>query len=66
MNEESYQDLITVEELRETLAVGRNTAYSLLNNGEILYPKKMSGQLKKDCGYPVLFLICLKQSGNRI
>ncbi len=35
MNEESYQDLITVEELRETLAVGRNTAYRLLNNGEI-------------------------------
>ena len=35
MNEESYQDLITVEELRETLAVGRNTAYRLLNNKEI-------------------------------
>lgn len=32
---ESYQDLITIEELCEILTVGKNTAYRLLNNGEI-------------------------------
>lgn len=35
MNEELYQDLITVEELCEALTVGKNTAYRLLNNKEI-------------------------------
>lgn len=32
---ELYQDLITIEELCEILSVGKNTAYRLLNNGEI-------------------------------
>ena len=35
MYEELCQDLITIEELCEVLAVGKNTAYKLLNNGEI-------------------------------
>ncbi len=33
MYEELYQNLITVEELCEMLAVGKNTAYRLLSNG---------------------------------
>lgn len=35
MYRELYQDLITIEELCEILTVGKNTAYRLLNNGEI-------------------------------
>ena len=35
INDELYQDLITVEELCEALTVGKNTAYRLLNNKEI-------------------------------
>lgn len=32
---EEYGDLITVEELCEVLLIGRNTAYRLLNSGEL-------------------------------
>lgn len=30
-----YADIISIEELCELLAIGRNTAYKLLNNGDI-------------------------------
>lgn len=32
---EQYSDLLTITELRKVLNVGRNTAYSLLHQGEI-------------------------------
>lgn len=32
---EEYNALMTVQELMETLNIGRNSAYDLLNNGEI-------------------------------
>ena len=32
---EQYGDVITIEELREILNIGRNAAYDLLNKGEI-------------------------------
>lgn len=35
MTEEVYESLITPEELSEILAVGKNTAYRLLNEGKI-------------------------------
>ncbi len=35
MNQERYHDLITVEELCQTLAIGKNTAYRLLSSHEI-------------------------------
>lgn len=35
MNTETYDDLITIEELCEILAIGKNTAYRLLNKKEI-------------------------------
>lgn len=35
MNTETYEDLITIEELCEILAIGKNTAYRLLNTKEI-------------------------------
>jgi excisionase family DNA binding protein len=30
-----YSDIVTVEDLREMLSVGKNAAYTLLNTGEI-------------------------------
>lgn len=30
-----YADIISIDELCELLAIGRNTAYKLLNNGDI-------------------------------
>lgn len=35
MNTETYEDLITIEELCEILSIGKNTAYHLLNAKEI-------------------------------
>lgn len=35
MNTETYEDLITIEELCEILSIGKNTAYRLLNTKEI-------------------------------
>lgn len=35
MTEEVYESLTTPEELSEILAVGKNTAYRLLNEGKI-------------------------------
>ena len=35
MTEEVYESLITPEELSEILAIGKNTAYRLLNEGKI-------------------------------
>ena len=35
MTEEIYENLITIEELCGILAVGKNTAYRLLNEGKI-------------------------------
>lgn len=32
---DQYGAIITVEELQEILCIGRNTAYTLLNNGQI-------------------------------
>ena len=32
---EGYDDVLTVEELMEILCIGKNTAYRLLNSGEI-------------------------------
>ena len=32
---ECYSDLLTVEELCEALFIGKNSAYKLLNSGEI-------------------------------
>ncbi len=35
MNTETYEDLITIEDLCEILSIGKNTAYHLLNAKEI-------------------------------
>ncbi len=35
MFQNSYEDMVTIDELCEMLAIGRNTAYSLLKSGEI-------------------------------
>ena len=35
MFQDNYDDMVTIEELCEMLAIGRNTAYSLLKAGEI-------------------------------
>ncbi len=32
----NYDDILTVEQLMEALYIGKNTAYKLLNSGEIL------------------------------
>ena len=32
---EQYDAVLTISDLREILNIGRNTAYNLLNNGEI-------------------------------
>ncbi|MCC5910062.1 MAG: helix-turn-helix domain-containing protein [Clostridiaceae bacterium] len=32
---EEYDEIITVDELMEILMIGKNTAYQLLNSGEI-------------------------------
>lgn len=32
---DEYEDVLTVEELMEILYIGKNTAYRLLNSGEI-------------------------------
>lgn len=32
---ENYNDVVNVEELCEMLKVGKNTAYKLINNGDI-------------------------------
>ena len=35
MNRDTYSDLITVDELCDMLAIGKNTAYNLLNTQKI-------------------------------
>lgn len=35
MLQNNYQELITIDELCESLNIGKNTAYSLLNSGEL-------------------------------
>lgn len=35
MFQNSYEDMVTIDELCEMLAIGRNTAYSLLKSGKI-------------------------------
>lgn len=35
MLQNNYQELITIDELCEYLNIGKNTAYSLLNSGEL-------------------------------
>lgn len=35
MSENDYIDLLTIEELCDILSIGANTAYSLLNSGEL-------------------------------
>lgn len=35
MFQEEYSDMVTIEELREMLLIGKNTAYALLNTGQI-------------------------------
>ncbi len=35
MSENDYIDLLTIEELCDILSIGTNTAYSLLNSGEL-------------------------------
>ena len=35
MNRDTYSDLITVDELCDMLAIGKNTAYNLLNAQKI-------------------------------
>lgn len=35
MNRDTYSDLITVDELCDMLAIGKNTAYNLLNTKKI-------------------------------
>lgn len=35
MLQNNSQELITIEELCESLNIGKNTAYSLLNSGEL-------------------------------
>ena len=35
MFQNSYDDMVTIDELCEMLAIGRNTAYRLLKTGEI-------------------------------
>ncbi len=35
MFQNNYDDMVTIDELCEMLAIGRNTAYSLLKSGEI-------------------------------
>jgi len=32
---EAYPDVVTIKELCQMLKIGRNTAYKLLNNGDI-------------------------------
>lgn len=32
---DEYEDIITIQELRDILGVGRNSAYALLNDGVI-------------------------------
>ena len=63
MYTETSNELITIEELCDTLIIGKNTAYSLLNRNEIpafrigrswKIPKKsVSSYIQKKCGYPV-------------
>lgn len=35
MFQNSYEDMVTIDELCEMLAIGRNTAYSLLKTGAV-------------------------------
>ncbi|MCM1225467.1 MAG: helix-turn-helix domain-containing protein, partial [Lachnospiraceae bacterium] len=35
MFQESYNDMITIDELCEMLSIGKNTAYQLLGSGQI-------------------------------
>jgi excisionase family DNA binding protein len=35
MYQEAYSDLVTIEEICDILAIGKNTAYRLLKNQEI-------------------------------
>ena len=35
MTYDSYDDLITIDELRDILSIGKNTAYRLLNDKKI-------------------------------
>ena len=32
---DNYPDVMTVRQIQEALGIGRNTAYNLLNNGQI-------------------------------
>lgn len=35
MFEKSYEDLVSIEELCEMLSIGKNTAYRILNTGQL-------------------------------
>ncbi|QAA30361.1 helix-turn-helix domain-containing protein [Clostridium manihotivorum] len=42
-----YDDLLNVDELCEVLSIGKNTAYELLNSGEIKAFKPCHGRVWK-------------------
>lgn len=40
---DNYKDVVTVSQLMEMLNIGRNSAYNLLNNGQIKAKKNYTG-----------------------
>lgn len=42
---EKYNDVVTIEEVSEMLRIGRNSAYTLINSGEI-YSVRVGKQLR--------------------